>query len=232
VAVLDVLPRRLGQVPQRALADLASVIGMALQARRHAADLARQAMLDPLTGTSSRKLFEQTLDAEMHHAMRTGEPFTLLLLSLDGVGDIRNGFGAAEADAALRETSARLIRQVRLGDVLARLSGEDFGVVMRHGAESAAEVLATRVVEAVREPLTLASGELVGVRVCIGIAAYSDRVESKAALMRQAEQALSLARRQHERRWTFFGRKFEAPALSLVGGDAAEDGDSAFVPCK
>ena len=187
-------------------------------------------MVDPLTGTASRKQFDQTLDAEMQHAMRTGEPFTLLLLSLDGVGDIRNGFGPASADAALREVSARMLRQVRLGDVLCRLSGEEFGVVMRHGAEAAAEVLAARIVEAVREPLTLDSGDAVGVRVCIGIAAYSDDVESVAALTGHAEQALQQARRQHEQRWNFFGRKFEAPALRLVAGDATAVGDDR--PCR
>ena len=219
VAVLDVQPRGISDAQRGALRDLSTVVRVALQARRHAADLARQAMLDPLTGTASRKQFDQALDVELHHAMRTGEPFTLLLLSLDGVNDIRNGFGAAAADAAVRVVAARLMRQVRLGDVLSRLGGDEFGVVMRHGAEASAEVLATRVVEAVREPLTLDSGDSVGVRVCIGIAAYSDSVDSVAALRGHAEQALQQARRQHERRWNFFGRKFDGPALRLVVGD-------------
>jgi diguanylate cyclase (GGDEF)-like protein len=226
VGVLDVQARAVGDVQRAALHDLSTMVNASLQARRHAAELARQAMVDPLTGTASRKQFEQTLDAEMQHAMRTGEPFTLLLLSLDGVGDIRNGFGAAAADAALREASTRMLHRVRLGDVLSRLSGEEFGIVMRHGAAAAAEVLATRIVEAVREPLTLDSGDAVGVRVCIGIAAYADDVESVAALIGQAEQALQQARRQHERRWNFFGRKFEAPALRLVAGEPAETGDA------
>jgi diguanylate cyclase (GGDEF)-like protein len=183
-------------------------------------------MLDPLTGVASRRQFDQALEVELNHAMRTGEPFTLVLLSIDGVADIRNGFGSAAADAALREVAARLARQVRLGDVLSRLCGEEFGVVMRHGAEAAAEVLAARIVEAIREPLTLDSGDAVGVRVCIGIAAYTDNVESVAALTGHAEQALEQARRQHERRWNIFGRKFEAPALRLVGGDGADAGES------
>jgi len=72
----------------------------------------------------------------------------------------------------------------------------------------------------------LDSGDAVGVRVCIGIAAYSDDVESVAALTGQAKQALQQARRQHERRWNFFGRKFETPALRLVAGDSTEDGDT------
>ncbi len=226
VGVLDAQARRLSEAQTSALNDLATVVRVALQARHHAADLARQAMLDPLTGTASRMQFDQALEAEMHHAMRSGEPFTLLLLSLDGLGDIRNGFGPVAADAALREIAARLMRQVRLGDVLSRTGGDEFAVVMRHGAEAAAEVLATRVVEAVRQPLTLDSGDVVGVRVCIGIAAYSDQVESVAALMGQAEAALRQARRQHDRRWNFFGRKFEAPALRLVSGaDAGVDTD-------
>ncbi len=223
VAVLDLQPRTVSEAQRCALRDLATVVKVALQARRHAADLARQAMLDPLTGTASRRQFDQALDVEMQHAMRTGEAFTLLLLSVDGVADIRNGFGPAAGDAALREVSVRLMRQVRLGDVLSRLGGEEFGVVMRHGAETAAEVLAARVVAAVREPLTLDSGDAVGVRVCIGIAAYSDHVESVRALIEHAEQALREARRQHERRWSFFGRKFEAPALRLVAGDETDD---------
>ena len=226
VGVLDVQARGFSEVQRGALCDLSTVVRAALQVRRHAVELARQAMVDPLTGTAGRKQFDQALDAEMQHAMRTGEPFTLLLLSLDGVGDIRNGFGVASGDAALREVSARMLRQVRLGDVLCRFSGEEFGVVMRHGAEAAAEVLAARIVATVREPLTLDSGDAVGVRVCIGIAAYSDDVESVAALTGQAKQALQQARRQHERRWNFFGRKFETPALRLVAGDSTEDGDT------
>jgi len=231
IAVLDVQPRQASAAQLRALCDLAAVVRIALQARRHATDLARQAMLDPLTGTTSRKQFDFALEVEMHHAMRTGEPFTLLLLSLDGIGDIRNGFGPAAADAALREVSARLIRQVRLGDVLSRLCGEEFGVVMRHGAAPAAEVLATRIINAVREPLTLDSGDEVGVRVCIGIAAYSDSVESVAALTDHAEQALAQARRQHERRWSFFGRKFEAPDLRLVANPATGTAGASVAPC-
>lgn len=219
VGVLDLQPRRLDAAQARALRDLATVVKVALQARQHAADLARQAMLDPATGTASRRQFDRALDVEMHHAMRTGEPFTLLRLSLDGLIDIRNGFGHAAADGSLRELAARLIRQVRVGDVLARLGGDEFAVVMRHGAAAEAEVLARRIVNAVREPLVLDSGDVVGVRVCIGIAAYADDVESSAALLGHAEQALQQARRQHEQRWNFFGRKFEAPPLRLVAGD-------------
>lgn len=220
VGVLDIQQRGLDSAQRNALRDIACVMRATLQSRRRAAELARQVMLDPLTGAASRGQFDQSLEVELHHSMRTGEPFTLLRLSLDGVADIRNGFGSAAADAALREVAARMTRQVRLGDVLARLAGEEFGVVMRHGAATEAEVLAGRIVDAVRQPLTLPGGDVVGLRACIGMAAYDDGVASVAALLDHAEQALAAARRQHERRWNFFGRKFEAPALRLVAADA------------
>ena len=221
LGVLDARARAFDAAQRAGLRHLGSVVRLALLARRQFDELARQALQDPLTGLASRRPFEQALQVELHHSMRTGETFTLLRLTIDGVCDIRNGFGNTEADAALREVAARMARQVRLGDVFARLGGDEFGVVMRHGAAPAAEVLATRIVAAVREPLALASGEAVGVRVCIGLAAYTDEIESTAHLLAQAEEALAAARREHERRWNFFGRKFDGAMLRLVESDAA-----------
>ncbi len=230
LGVLDVRSRTLDAAQRDGLRHLSTVVRLALQARGQISELARQAMQDPLTGLASRRPFDQALQVELHHSMRTGEPFTLLRLSLDGICDIRNGFGTSEADAALCEVSARMARQVRLGDVLARLGGDEFGVVMRHGAASAAEVLATRIVEAVRQPLALTSGEAVGVRVCIGIAAYTDDVESTSDLLAQAEQALEAARREYERRWNFFGRKFDGTTLRLVESDASTPDPGSAAP--
>lgn len=222
LGVLDPAARELDASQRAGLLDLAEVVRGALLARQRLDALAREATHDALTGLASRKPFEQALQVELHHSMRTGEPFTLLRLSIDGICDIRNGFGNADADGALREVAARVAKRVRLGDVFARLGGNEFAIVMRHGAASAAEVLATRIVGAVREPLTLAGGDAVGVRACIGIAAYTDDVESASALQAQAEQALDAARREHERRWNFFGRKFDGAALRLVETAAAE----------
>lgn len=221
LGVIDTTARGLDAGQRAALRDLASVVRGALLARQQIEALAREATQDPLTGLATRRPFEQALHVELHHSMRTGEPFTLLRLSIDGICDIRNGFGSAEADGALREVSSRVANRVRLGDVFARLGGSEFAIVMRHGAASAAEVLATRIVDAVRQPLTLASGDAVGVRACIGIAAYNDELESASALLAQAEQALDTARREYERRWDFFGRKFDGAALRLVESAAA-----------
>jgi diguanylate cyclase (GGDEF)-like protein len=184
IAVADTQPRLLTEAQRAALKDLSILAMTTLEARRRARLLSRQATTDHLTGISNRAPFDLALDVEMRHAMRTGEPFTVLCMDLDGFKEINDGFGHAAGDEVLREVSQRLIQQVRLGDVLARLGGDEFGVVMRHGAQDSAEVLAKRIVSAVSKPITLSSNDTVGVGVSVGIAAYTDAVESVRALLR------------------------------------------------
>jgi len=204
IAVADTQPRVLNEAQRLALKDL-SVLAMAtLQGRHRARQLSRLATTDHLTGISNRAPFDLALDVELRHAMRTGEPFTVLCMDLDGFKEINDGFGHAAGDEVLQEVSLRLAQQVRLGDVLARLGGDEFGVVMRHGAQDSAEVLAKRIVKAVSKPITLSSNDTVGVGISVGIAAYSDAVESVPALLAQADQALYQAKKQNERRWKMF----------------------------
>jgi diguanylate cyclase (GGDEF)-like protein len=161
-------------------------------------------MTDHLTGLANRVHFERTLEAEFGRAVRQGEPFTLLLLDLDGFKAVNDGFGHAAGDETLKEVSQRLLTQVRSGDVLARLGGDEFGVVMRDGDTAAAQALAKRIVRAVSQPIRLGSGDEVGVGVSVGMAAYTDDVTSVRKLVSQADQALYEAKKQNERRWKMF----------------------------
>ncbi|RZI83702.1 MAG: sensor domain-containing diguanylate cyclase [Rubrivivax sp.] len=204
IAVADTQPRALSEAQRVALKDLSILALGVLEGRHRAHELSRLAKTDHLTGIANRAPFDLALDVELRHAMRTGEPFTVLCMDLDGFKEINDGFGHAAGDEVLREVSRRLAQQVRLGDVLSRLGGDEFGVVMRHGAKDSAEVLAKRIVSAVCQPITLSSNDTVGVGISVGIAAYSDAVESVAGLLAQADQALYEAKKQNERRWKMF----------------------------
>ncbi|MFT3859208.1 MAG: GGDEF domain-containing protein [Aquabacterium sp.] len=186
------------------LRDLASLASINLVCRERGAALAHLTITDSLTGLSNHRHFDQMLAAELAHAMRRGEPFTVLRLDLDGFKDVQDGFGHAAGEEVLKEAARRLAVQVRQGDVLARLDGDSFGIVMRHGAKDSAQVLAKRIVKAVHAPIMLSSGDEIGVGVSIGMAAYSDKVESIPTLLRHAEQALFEAKKQNERRWKMF----------------------------
>ncbi|MDO9004128.1 MAG: sensor domain-containing diguanylate cyclase [Aquabacterium sp.] len=204
VAVGDVLPQAFTDGQKAALQDLATLALAVLDGRQRARQLSHLAKTDHLTGVANRAQFDLALDVEMRHSMRAGEPFTVLCMDLDGFKEIVDGFGHAAGDAVLCEVSRRLNQQVRLGDVLARLGSDEFGVVMRHGAKDSAEVLAKRIVRSVCQPITLPTGDTVGVGISVGIAAYNDSVESVRSLLAQADQALYDAKKQNERRWKMF----------------------------
>jgi diguanylate cyclase (GGDEF)-like protein len=208
IAVMAPQPRQLSASECAAvcatLQDLATLAQTALEHQQQALQLTHQALHDQLTGLSNRAHFKHTLDVELAHAMRTGEPFTVLCMDLDGFKAVNDGFGHAAGDEVLCEVSKRLTQQVRLGDVLARFSGDEFGVVMRHGAKDSAQVLAKRIVKAVSAPITLSSGDTIGVGISVGMAAYSDDVGSVATLLAQADQALYQAKKQNEKRWKMF----------------------------
>lgn len=111
--------------------------------------------------------------AELAHAMRTGRPFTLLELELDGLDVIREGFGVDAADRLARDGPASGPSGTP-GRCAGAPGAERFGVLMRHGGHEAAEGLARRVTQAVAAPLVLHSGDEVGVGISVGMAAFSD----------------------------------------------------------
>lgn len=204
VAVADTRPRTLSGSQMAGLQSVATLAWSVLAGRQCARQLSDLAKTDHLTGVSNRVQFDLALDVEMCHAMRTGEPFTVLCMHLDGLKEITEGFGHAAGDAVLCEVARRLHQQVRLGDVLARLGSGEFGVVMRHGAQDSAQVLAQRIVRAVSAPIILGSNDTVGVGISVGLAAYNDAVSSVKSLLAQADQALYQAKKQNERRWKMF----------------------------
>lgn len=92
--------------------------------------LEQAALTDPLTETWNERHFLHVLDQEINRQARYKEPFCLLLMELDHADTVRAEFGAEAADGCIRDM-ARLIRlELRHSDVLGRLDGDRFGVVL------------------------------------------------------------------------------------------------------
>jgi len=198
VAVLDAEPRVCTAVQEQALKDLAFLAMMALQARRRAMDLERLALTDPLTGVANRAHFDKALEAESGYAMRTGEPFSVVLMDLDGFRHTNDTHGYSAGDEVLQEVARRLNVLLRKGDTLARLGGDEFGIVVRHGDDTAATVLVDRIARAIEAPFELASGVHVNLGISVGQATYTDTIASMAELMNLANKALEQAKGQWE----------------------------------
>ena len=221
VGVLDEHARALNQGQSDSLLDIAQLAMTALQARQRGRMLQQLAQTDPLTGAADSQQFEQALEVELRHAMRTGQPFAVLRLDLDGFADINTAYGQSAGDAVLREVGRRMHQQLRHGDLLARLGSDDFGIVMRHGGPAQAKMLVARIMAAVRQPIRLGSGgEEVSAGISIGVATYCDDIASVVELLAQADASLMRARSLKQSRWLVFGKLFNGPDLRLVGSEA------------
>ncbi len=204
LAVFDSRARNWQPNALNLLQQLAVVAAGIAEAGALRAELQLHSVTDALTGLSNRPFFCQTLEVELGHAMRTGEPFTVLNMDLDGFKAVKDGFGHAAGEMVLREVADRLLKSVRQGDVVARFGGDEFGVVMRHGGKESAQILAKRIVKSVSAPIRLPSGDEIGVGISVGMAAYTDSVLNVQTLLQRADQALYQAKQQNEKRWKMF----------------------------
>ena len=202
--VLDRRPRNWQAGALAQLHDLAQAAAAIPESGALRTELALHRVTDTLTGLNNRTHYCQALEVELSHAMRNGEPFTILHLDLDGFKAVKDGFGHAASEHVLREVAQRLSRCIRQGDLVARFGGDEFGIIMRHGGKDSAQVLAKRIVKSVSAPIVLPSGDEIGVGASVGMAAYSDQVLTTATLLERADQALYQAKQQNEKRWKMF----------------------------
>ncbi|GAA4033484.1 sensor domain-containing diguanylate cyclase [Actimicrobium antarcticum] len=190
IAIIDVQPRVLNHAEQASLLDCATLVMTALQGRLRASVLEQMAMTDYLTALPNRAQFDNALSGAMSRAMRSGVPFSVLCLDLNGFKNVNDRFGHAAGDEVLCEVARRLSGQLRQGDTLARLGGDEFAIVTQEGDHGAVAVLAQRLVASVGQPIMLSSGDTIHVGISVGIAPYRAGITSTLFLLDQADKAL------------------------------------------
>src|SRR3954468_17404316 len=113
-------------------------------------EVADLALVDDLTGAANRRHLLQRLSEECALTRRTGEPFALLAIDLDGFKEINDGFGHGAGDECLRLFTAVAQSRLRPGDMLARAGGDEFCIVLPATALPEAAMIAGRVLETCR----------------------------------------------------------------------------------
>ena len=194
IAVVDTQPRPFDADDCSLLRDLSTLVITALESRHRAKLLSHLAITDYLTGLANRAEFERTVTSEISHAKRTGEPFSIFLMDLDDFKLINDSYGHAAGDEVLCEIGRRMMELVRTEDLLARFGGDEFCAFVRQESDDSLEALAQRIIAAVREPVTVSTGEKVNVGISIGIATFTNATDSMSKLLSQADQALYLAK--------------------------------------
>ncbi|HLH97400.1 MAG TPA: GGDEF domain-containing protein [Xanthobacteraceae bacterium] len=160
------------------------------RAEQHAIDLEMLAALDWLTGIYNRRHFETLARAELARCQRYVRPLSILMIDVDHFKAVNDRFGHATGDRVLQTIAAVCRGAKRDSDVVARMGGEEFALMLPETTEQAAFQLAERLRQQVIECAPIVDGEKVAVTVSVGIAGASLRTSGIEALMRRADQAL------------------------------------------
>ena len=151
------------------------------------------ALIDSLTGVPNRRAFEAEARRMLLRAARDGTSTALLLLDLDHFKSINDTWGHAVGDRALQSFAKTVAEQLRGGDVLARLGGEEFAVALASNRVDQAAILAERVRRAVAGMPIPVSENSISMTVSIGVAAVRGAAGLD-ALLAQADAALYRAK--------------------------------------
>lgn len=159
----------------------------------------RLAAYDPLTGLHNRRSAQTRLAALADGARRLGQAFAVMVLDLDHFKTVNDRWGHAAGDAVLVEVARRLAANLRAGDFVARIGGEEFLVVLPATDLVDARSIAERLRQAVREkPFALPQGGVLTVTASIGLALSDcllrDPEQPVAELIDRADQALMTAK--------------------------------------
>ncbi|MGH7943442.1 MAG: GGDEF domain-containing response regulator [Opitutaceae bacterium] len=159
------------------------------------AALRRLATRDQLTGLLNRREFERMLDEEQERALRFGHGLALIMIDVDHFKSINDAHGHPAGDAVLREIARRISAQVRTVDRVARVGGEEFGLIMVQSDGWAARQVAERVCEAVRSEVVRIHETLtLRVTISAGVASLPQDAGTATALVAAADRALYAAK--------------------------------------
>jgi diguanylate cyclase (GGDEF)-like protein len=127
-------------------------------------DLYDQARLDTLTGLANRRVLAERLGSLMESARRHGHPLTMASMDLDNFKQINDTFGHAKGDEVLQQVATTLGKMIRQNDLLVRMGGDEFILVLPDTAFKAACILAERLCLAVNG-LAITSGIRLGISI-------------------------------------------------------------------
>jgi diguanylate cyclase (GGDEF)-like protein len=154
----------------------------------------RLSITDGLTSLWNRREFDLRMRQEHQRGVRFGEPFSIVLLDLDHFKDVNDRHGHQVGDAVLIEVARRLISSIREVDVVARIGGEEFGLILPNTPVEGALHLAAKVRAIVGGQPVETDGLSLPLTVSAGVASFPDHGRTPAELYGAADAALYRAK--------------------------------------
>ena len=148
------------------------------------------ASTDHLTGVANRRSFELMLDREMSFTRRYGVPMAFAMFDLDKFKLVNDTFGHDAGDAVLVEVIKRIKIALRDSDIIGRLGGEEFGIILHNVKEDDVFKVFDRYRSIVAEQPVVHEGIEIPTTASIGVAVYTGDKEDKIALLKRADESL------------------------------------------
>lgn len=163
--------------------------------KAHELKLEQAANYDELTGHFNKRRLREALDHIVSSSVRSGSAGAYLAVGIDKLAAINDALGYEPADAVIVAIGQRLDRCLRVSDVIGRVGGDRFGIVLANCPEEHVAVAAEKILAAVSHvPIMTASGPIYAT-VSIGSATFPEQAKTSYEVMTRAETALAEAKR-------------------------------------
>ncbi|MFX1709528.1 EAL domain-containing protein [Stutzerimonas stutzeri] len=171
---------------------------------------------DDLTGLANRGLLKERLQEACQRVRRNGRNMAVLYIDLDRFKLLNESLGHEAADALLREVSRRLSQTLGEADTIARLSGDEFVVLLdAYGSLSGLAHLGSRLLQRIRKPIVIGEQELV-ISASIGVSLLPDNSRDAEVLLRQASTAMQQAKHLGGNTLQFFTDRPQASGMHYL----------------
>lgn len=194
---------------------VAAVIGR--EQRRAREEALRLSRFDSLTRLYARDYFMSELEQEILRATRTGRPFAVSMIDLDGLKAANDRFGHDWGDNLLKAVADVMRGDIRVTDVAARFGGDEFVLMLPETDLSGAILVAEKVRVDISRVALPHNGAVVRTSASIGIVTFPDDGRTSAELMRRADLAMYEAKRRGRDQIVRFARESAPPARVSAG---------------
>jgi diguanylate cyclase (GGDEF)-like protein/PAS domain S-box-containing protein len=176
---------------------------------------------DVLTGLPNRSLLQDRLGQAVAYANRSGHPVWVMLIDLDRFKFVNDSMGHKAGDVLLMTVAARLRSSLRDTDTVARLSGDEFVVILsEHAEEPLSSDIVQRVMDSVAQPIMLGTREFF-VTCSIGVAAYPSDGTPADSLIEHADIAMYRAKKLGRNNFQFYTPAMNEESLERVRIESA-----------
>ena len=181
---------QLTDVPEtdRLIDEIARLRAHVAQLEARVGELDQLAHQDSLVDLPNRRGFMRELERLVDQAKRYGEPSAMLFVDLDGLKMINDTFGHKAGDGSLIQVAELLVGGVRRSDVVARIGGDEFGILLGHADEANAHETAARLTDLICDCEFTHDGDALPLSVAIGVAMIGPADEPEAIMARADEE--------------------------------------------